>query len=60
VIDDRNFYGIFSISSISKMTETSLNTKENLPKQRKKNQDKVHDAKRQEKAQKVKKRSIPS
>jgi hypothetical protein len=30
--DDRNFYGVFSITISSKMTKTSPNTKENLQK----------------------------
>jgi hypothetical protein len=34
-LDDRNFYGIFSIIISSKMTKTGPNTKENLQKQRK-------------------------
>ncbi|KAK2389607.1 hypothetical protein QL285_063285 [Trifolium repens] len=33
--DDKNFYGIFSISISSKMTKTGPNTKENLQKQEK-------------------------
>ncbi|KAK2409184.1 hypothetical protein QL285_044632 [Trifolium repens] len=33
--DDKNFYGIFSISISSKMTKTNPNTKENLQKKRK-------------------------
>ncbi|KAK2407727.1 hypothetical protein QL285_043313 [Trifolium repens] len=33
--DDRNFYGIFSVSISSKMNKTDPNTKENLQKQRK-------------------------
>jgi hypothetical protein len=41
------------------MTKTEPNTKENLQKQEK-HQDRVENAKRQEKAQKVKKYSIPS
>ncbi|KAK2363143.1 hypothetical protein QL285_088153 [Trifolium repens] len=35
LIDDRNFYGIFSIIISSKMTKTGPNTKENLQKQEK-------------------------
>jgi hypothetical protein len=31
-VDDRNFYGIFSINFSSKMTKTDPNTKENLQK----------------------------
>ncbi|KAK2368421.1 hypothetical protein QL285_081617 [Trifolium repens] len=34
-LDDRNFYGIFSIIISSKMTKTDPNTKENLQKQEK-------------------------
>jgi hypothetical protein len=33
--DDRNFYGIFSISISNKMTKTGPNTKENLQNRRK-------------------------
>jgi hypothetical protein len=35
VPDDKNFYGIFSISISNKLTKTSPNTKENLQKWRK-------------------------
>ena len=35
VVDDRNFYGIFSIIISSKMTKTGPNMKENLQKQEK-------------------------
>jgi hypothetical protein len=35
VVDDRNFYVIFSIIISSKMTKTGPNTKENLQKQEK-------------------------
>jgi hypothetical protein len=34
-VDDRNFYGIFSIIIRSKMTKTGPNTKENRQKQEK-------------------------
>ncbi|WJX27831.1 hypothetical protein P8452_16612 [Trifolium repens] len=57
--DDRNFYGIFSIIISSKMTKTGPNTKENLQKQEKASRQSPR-CKRQEKAQKVKKISIPS
>jgi hypothetical protein len=57
--DDMNFYGIISVSISIKMTKTDPNTKETY-KSKKKHQDRVQDAKRQEKAQKVKKYSIPS
>ncbi|KAK2444140.1 hypothetical protein QL285_015193 [Trifolium repens] len=59
IADDMNFYGIFSIIISNKMTKTNPIRRKTY-KSRKKHQDKVQDAKRQEKAKKVKKISIPS
>jgi hypothetical protein len=53
-IDDRNFYGIISVSISSKKTKTGPNTKENLQIPRKASR-KSRIQKDKKKAQKVKK-----
>jgi hypothetical protein len=53
-IDDRNFYGIFSIIISSKMTKTGPNTKENLQNRRKASKQ-SKEYKKTRKSQKMKK-----
>jgi hypothetical protein len=58
-IDDRNFYGIISVSISNKMTKTDPNTKENLQNQEKASKQ-SEDCKKSRKIQKMKKLSCSS